>query len=110
MFLKKNGIDFNNVYSSHKKVHSVKSYFSDEEANDGKKSDSDSEPEKKEEKPRSLFDEHARIRLEKQRKEMLADQIRKQQEEERRILEAVREERALLRYVQSSCFRADKFL
>ena len=32
----------------------------------------------------------------KKRKEILADQIRKQEEEERKILEAVREERALL--------------
>merc|ERR1712227_1055527 len=37
-----------------------------------------SEEEKPKEKSRSLFDEHARIRLEKQRKEILADQIRKQ--------------------------------
>ena len=37
---------------------------------------SDEEKTKKKEKPRSLFDEHARIRLEKQRKELLADQIR----------------------------------
>merc|ERR1712131_570171 len=54
------------------------------------------EEEKPKEKARSLFDEHARIRLEKQRKEILADQIRKQLEEEQKILDAVREERALL--------------
>ena len=58
-----------------------------------------SEEEKPKEKSRSLFDEHARIRLEKQRKEILADQIRKQLEEEQKILDAVREERALLRIV-----------
>ena len=58
-----------------------------------------SEEEKPKEKSRSLFDEHARIRLEKQRKEILADQIRKQLEEEQKILDAVREERALLRMV-----------
>lgn len=57
---------------------------------------SESEDEVNEEQKRSLFDEHARIRLEKQRKEILADQIRKQLEEEKRILDAVREERALL--------------
>ena len=60
-----------------------------------------SEEEKPKEKSRSLFDEHARIRLEKQRKEILADQIRKQLEEEQKILDAVREERALLRIVSS---------
>ena len=58
-----------------------------------------SEEEKPKEKSRSLFDEHARIWLEKQRKEILADQIRKQLEEEQKILDAVREERALLRIV-----------
>ena len=68
-----------------------------DERNEDKGSGSDSdEPEKKDEQQRSLFDEHARLRLERQRKEILADQIRRQEEEELKILEAVREERALL--------------
>ena len=72
------------------------SFFSEEKDDAKNGSGSDSEPEKKDETPRSLFDEHARIRLDQQRKEILADQIRRQEEEEQRILEAVREERALL--------------